>query len=75
MQDIQVKQLIQQAVKALNSPTDDEDKKGGAFSDTAILDAQLLLAEILGKDRTWLYTWDDASVNREERFLVFNTGL
>jgi release factor glutamine methyltransferase len=26
-------------------------------SDTAALDAQLLLAHILGKTRTWLYTW------------------
>ena len=32
-------------------------------TDTARLDAQLLLAEVLGKDRTWLYTWDDAPVS------------
>lgn len=32
-------------------------------SDSATLDAQLLLAEVLGKDRTWLMTWDDAEVS------------
>jgi release factor glutamine methyltransferase len=40
-------------------------------SDTAALDAQLLLAHVLGKTRTWLYTWpahelDTAQINALE---------
>ena len=31
-------------------------------SDSARLDAQLLLADVLGKDRTWLFTRDDCEV-------------
>lgn len=45
-----VSQLIQQAAKSLNE------------FDTAVLDAQLLLAHVLEKDRTWLYTWSDSVV-------------
>jgi len=31
-------------------------------SDSAVLDAQLLLAEVLGKERVWLLAWGDRSV-------------
>ena len=31
-------------------------------SDTPLLDAQLLLAHVLGKSRTWLYTWPQREV-------------
>jgi len=33
--------------------------KASQVSDTARLDAELLLAFVLEKDRTWLYTWSD----------------
>jgi release factor glutamine methyltransferase len=36
-----------------------------AISDTARLDAELLLAHVLRKDRTWLFTWSDADVSEE----------
>lgn len=32
-------------------------------SDSAALDAQLLLAQAMGKSRTWLYAWPDADVD------------
>lgn len=34
-----------------------------AGSDSAVLDAQLLLAHALGQSRTWLYAWPDAPVD------------
>lgn len=34
-------------------------------SDSATLDAQLLLAEVLGKSRTWLHAWPDAEPGAE----------
>ena len=34
-----------------------------ATSDTARLDAELLLAHVLGKSRTWLYTWPEHPVS------------
>ncbi len=39
-------------------------------SETARLDAQLLLADVLQRDRTWLYTWPDKPVsgNEAERY-------
>lgn len=40
-------------------------------SDSASLDAQLLLADVLGKDRTWLFTWDDAEVSEQDQ-IKFN---
>ncbi len=36
-------------------------------SDSSQLDAQLLLAEVLGKDRTWLLTWSDHPVGAAEQ--------
>ncbi len=36
-----------------------------ASSDSATLDAQLLLAAALGKTRTWLYAWPDAVLQPE----------
>lgn len=40
----------------------------GSFveSDSAHLDAQLLLAHAMGVDRTWLYTWNDAEVSASQ---------
>ncbi len=35
-------------------------------SDSAELDAQLLLAHVLGKTRTWLYTWPDYELTAPE---------
>ncbi len=36
-------------------------------SDSAKLDAQLLLGDVLGRDRTWLMTWDDVDVNEADQ--------
>jgi release factor glutamine methyltransferase len=36
-------------------------------SDSAALDAQLLLAHVLGKDRTYLYTWPERKLTREQQ--------
>jgi release factor glutamine methyltransferase len=36
-------------------------------SDTAKLDAQLLLGDVLGRDRTWLMTWDDVDVSEADQ--------
>ncbi len=49
-------------------------------SDTAALDAQLLLAHILGKTRTWLYTWpahelDTAQTNAFGLMSLIAVGL
>lgn len=43
-----------------------------AVSDTARLDAELLLGHVLGRDRTWLITWSDREVAMaaEARFLA-----
>ena len=51
---MKVQELIQQAVNQLVS------------SESARLDAQLLLADVLGKDRTWLFTWPDAEVSEPD---------
>lgn len=42
-------------------------------SDSARLDAELLLAEVLGKDRTFLYTWPERplSAAQQARFLQY----
>lgn len=37
-----------------------------AFSPTPRLDAEVLLAHLCGKDRTWLYTWSDRSLTPEQ---------
>lgn len=37
-----------------------------AFSPTPHLDAEVLLAHICTKDRTWLYTWSDRSLTPEQ---------
>ncbi|MEQ8953702.1 MAG: peptide chain release factor N(5)-glutamine methyltransferase, partial [Gammaproteobacteria bacterium] len=50
-----IKDLIQQATSQFTD------------SDTAKLDAQLLLADVLGKDRTWLMTWNDLDVDDTDR--------
>lgn len=36
-------------------------------SDSAALDAQLLLAHVLGKERSYLYTWPDRKLTREQQ--------
>lgn len=41
-----------------------------ALSDSARLDAELLLAGALQKDRTWLYTWADRELSSAEQALV-----
>lgn len=38
-----------------------------ASSDTARLDAELLLCHVIGKPRTWLYTWGDQPVAENAR--------
>lgn len=40
-------------------------------SDSAYLDSQLLLAEVLGVDRTWLMTWSDKGVDADNQALFF----
>lgn len=42
-------------------------------SDTARLDTELLLAAVLGKSRTWLFTWPEYNLSEEEqaRFAEF----
>jgi release factor glutamine methyltransferase len=35
-------------------------------SDSAALDAQLLLAQVLGKDRSWLYAWPEQELTAEQ---------
>ena len=54
----QVKELIQQAVKQL------ENSDSGL--DSAVLDAQVLLAHSLGVDRTWVITWSDKELDEEQ---------
>jgi len=46
-----IKDLVQQATNRFTE------------SDTAKLDAQLLLADVLGKDRAWIMAWDDVEVS------------
>lgn len=36
-------------------------------SDSAVLDAQLLLAHVLGKERSWLYAWPNHKLTREQQ--------
>ena len=36
-------------------------------SDSAVLDAQLLLAHVLGKDRSWLFAWPERQLTREQQ--------
>lgn len=36
------------------------------ITDSARLDAEVLLAHVLGKDRTYLYTWSDKRLNTEQ---------
>ncbi|ASP37190.1 protein-(glutamine-N5) methyltransferase, release factor-specific [Bacterioplanes sanyensis] len=36
-------------------------------SDSARLDAELLLAHVLDKDRTWLYTWSDRTLSSSQQ--------
>lgn len=48
----QIRELLQRATTELTE------------SDSARLDAQLLLAEVLGVDRTWLITWSDKDVEK-----------
>lgn len=52
---MKVRDLIQQAASQFS------------LSDSAMLDAQLLLGDVLGKDRTWLMTWDDVEVEPQQR--------
>lgn len=52
---MKVRDLIQQAADQFSE------------SDTAKLDAQLLLGDVLGRDRTWLMTWDDVDVTDADR--------
>ena len=37
-----------------------------AQHDTASLDAELLLAHVLGKSRTWLYTWPEQELDAKQ---------
>lgn len=52
---MKVRDLINQAATRFES------------SDSAKLDAQVLLAYVLDKDRTWLFTWDDFEVASEDQ--------
>lgn len=59
---MQVEQWLQQAKPAL--------ERSG--SDSARLDAELLLGYVLQKNRTWLYTYTDHTLNSSELSLVEN---
>ena len=48
---MQIEQWLRQATARLST------------SDSARLDAELLLAQVLEKDRTWLYTWSDRELS------------
>jgi len=52
---MKVRDLVNQAAKQFES------------SDSAKLDAQLLLAYVLHKNRTWLFTWDDFEVTPDDQ--------
>jgi len=41
-------------------------QQANQVSDTVRLDAELLLADVMGKDRTWLYTWSDKLLTLEQ---------
>lgn len=53
---LSVAQALQAAVRQL-----------GDVSDSARLDAEVLLAETLGKDRTWLFTWPDQTLSASQQ--------
>lgn len=53
-----IQQALTQACDILN--------KASQVSDTARLDAELLLADVMGKDRTWLYTWSDKALTLDQ---------
>jgi release factor glutamine methyltransferase len=53
-----VQQALVRACDTLN--------KAKQVSDTLRLDAELLLAHVMEKDRTWLYTWSDKSLTLEQ---------
>ena len=50
-----VKSALAQAIERFHS------------SDSAALDAQLLLAHVLGKDRGWLIAWPEHELTREQQ--------
>lgn len=50
-----IQSALQQAAERFNT------------SDSAALDAQLLLAHVLGKDRSFLYTWPEHKLTREQQ--------
>ncbi len=52
-----IQQLLQQATEALTR----------SESETAQLDAELLLAATLGRSRTWLHTWPEHPLSNEEQ--------
>lgn len=54
MSDVSADALVRQAAQALASS-----------SDTARLDAELLLCHVIGKPRTWLYTWGDQPLDAD----------
>ncbi|BBG30900.1 methylase of polypeptide chain release factors [Zymobacter palmae] len=56
MSDISADALLKAAAQTLSSS-----------SDTARLDAELLLCHVIGKPRTWLYTWGDQTIAEEAR--------
>lgn len=58
-----VAELLQTANQAL-----------ATVSPTALLDAEILLCDVLGKGRTWLRTWPDNTVS-EEQLSAFNQYL
>lgn len=43
------------------------ERLAAAGSPTPRLDAEVLLAYVLGRDRTWLYTWSDREVSGDEQ--------
>ncbi|MCG6934804.1 MAG: peptide chain release factor N(5)-glutamine methyltransferase [Proteobacteria bacterium] len=55
----------------IKTALEDATQKLAPLHETARLDAELLLARVLGRDRTWLHTWPDHALNpqQEHRFI------
>ncbi|UTW49229.1 peptide chain release factor N(5)-glutamine methyltransferase [Bacterioplanoides sp. SCSIO 12839] len=66
---VSIEQWLQQAKQQLESAAHDNHGR-----ESALLDAQLLLMDVLGQNRTYLYTWGDKALTDEQRSQV-NTLL
>lgn len=58
---VSIEQWLQQAKQQLESAAHDNHGR-----ESALLDAQLLLIDVLGQNRTYLYTWSDKALTDEQ---------